>query len=89
MGAFDWPADAQLGDLPGGGNMYDRGRRTSTPAGAVAHFLLEAVSVAREEDDALLGDAGIRLIEDGIEVTVNGQRFEVVVRAARPGMYLR
>lgn len=24
---FAWPADAQLGDLPGGGNIYGGGRR--------------------------------------------------------------
>ena len=27
VGAFDWPEDAQPGDLPGGGNIYERKAR--------------------------------------------------------------
>lgn len=91
-GAFDWPADAQLGDLPGGGNVYDRGQRVQPPrlAGAVAHFITEALLAARDDDDALLGDlADVRPTSDGVELTIAGQRLHVIVRPTLPGVYAR
>jgi hypothetical protein len=59
-------------------------------AGALAHFILEAVTAARDADDALLRDLeAVVPSGDGVlQVTLGGQRLEVQVRPAQAGFYL-
>jgi len=59
-------------------------------AGAVAHFILEAVYAGRDGEDALMRDVrDVTPTSDGIELTLNGQRLHVSVRPTQPGFLTR
>ena len=59
-------------------------------AGAVAHFILEAVHAARDAEDALMRDvSNVTPTSDGVEITIAGQRLHVSVRPCTPGFLPR
>ncbi len=59
-------------------------------AGALSHFIREAITAARDADDALLRDVStVTPTATGLEVVLGGQRLEVTIRPAQPGCLLR